>query len=138
MTNKKIKNYKQKLTDIQKDVNTAEKEQLKGRLIKLHEGIKQLQSLAEIVCAAKYLGTDLKTADEFFTTIEQNPATEFLFREKIALWEKIYKELCRNIYYVLQTEAMFNACVSAKWSCFWAAIAAIASCISVLLVLFCA
>jgi hypothetical protein len=38
----------------------------------------------------------------------------------------------------LQTKMMLNACVSAKWSCFWAAIAAIASCISVLLVLFCA
>jgi hypothetical protein len=43
-----------------------------------------------------------------------------------------------TIYDAIQTEEMFNACVSAKWSCFWAAIAAIASCISVLLVLFCA
>jgi hypothetical protein len=60
-------------------------------------------------------------------------------------------ETINNIHTVLQTETMLNACVSskqscelaeqssttAKWSCFWAAIAAIASCISVLLVLFC-
>ena len=37
----------------------------------------------------------------------------------------------------LQSKMMLNACVLAKWSCFWAAIAAIAACISVLLVLFC-
>jgi hypothetical protein len=47
-------------------------------------------------------------------------------------------ETIHNIHIVLQTEMMFNACIFAKRSCFWAAIAAIASCISVLLVLFCA
>ncbi len=36
-----------------------------------------------------------------------------------------------NIYMVLQTEMMLNACVSAKWSCLFAAIAAIVACISV-------
>ena len=45
-------------------------------------------------------------------------------------------DITRNIHITLQTEEMFNACVFAKWSCFWAAIAAIAACISVVLVLF--
>jgi hypothetical protein len=46
-------------------------------------------------------------------------------------------ETIHNIHIVLQTEMMFNACIFAKRSCFWAAIAAIAACISVILVLFC-
>ncbi len=60
-------------------------------------------------------------------------------------------EIIRNIHNSLQTEEMFNACVSAeqscelakqssntaKWACIWAAIAAISACISILLVLFC-
>ncbi len=60
------------------------------------------------------------------------------FRERIVIYDEVYEELSRNIYYALHTEEMFNACVSAKWSCFWAFIAALAGCISVLLVLFCA
>ncbi len=47
----------------------------------------------------------------------------------------IDKTIC-NIYTMLQTEMMFNACIFAKHSCFWAAIAAIAACLSVILVLF--
>ena len=133
MTNKEIKDYKQKFADIKKDVNIAEKEQLKERLKKLYEGIKQLQNLADVVRANKYLGTDLKAIDELVATIEQNLYSECLFREKIALCEEIYKELCHNIYYALQTEEMFNACVSAKWSCFWAAVAAIAACIGAII-----
>ena len=43
--------------------------------------------------------------------------------------------LYEKIQTVLQTEMMLNACVSAKRSCFWAAIAAIAACISVILTL---
>jgi hypothetical protein len=45
-------------------------------------------------------------------------------------------EIIRHIHIVLQTEEMFNACVFAKWSCLFAAIAAIAACISIVLVLF--
>ena len=41
--------------------------------------------------------------------------------------------LIRNIHMVLQTEMMLNACISAKRSCFWAAIAAIAACFSIIL-----
>jgi predicted TPR repeat methyltransferase len=144
MTNKEIKDYKQKFADIKKDVNGAEKEQLKERLIKLYEGIKRLQDLADVVCATKYLGTELRGIDKFIRTTDLNAAYDAkgvydgLYPSEIAICEQIYKELCHNVYYVLQTEEMFNACVLAKWSCFWAAIAAIASCISVLLVLFCA
>jgi hypothetical protein len=50
----------------------------------------------------------------------------------------IINQTSQNVHIVLQTEMMFNACIFAQRSCFWAAIAAIASCISVLLVLFCA
>jgi len=38
-----------------------------------------------------------------------------------------------NIHTYLQSEMMFNACVFAKWSCFWAAVAAIVACIGVIL-----
>ena len=139
MTNKEIKDYKQKFADIKKDVNIAEKEQLKERLIKLYEGIKRLQNLADVVCATKYFGTDLRDIDNFIATTPQNYGYLYdLYIQKIALCEEIYKALCHNIYYVLQTEEMFNACVLSKWSCFWAFIAALAGCISVLLVLFCA
>lgn len=40
-----------------------------------------------------------------------------------------------SIHMVLQTETMLNACSFAKWSCFWAAIAATVACISVVLTL---
>jgi hypothetical protein len=42
-------------------------------------------------------------------------------------------EITRNIHIVLQTEEMFNACIFAKWSCFWAAVAATVACISVVI-----
>jgi anaerobic ribonucleoside-triphosphate reductase len=137
MTNKQIKKHKQAFATIKKEVNIAEKEQLKERLKKLVEGIRKAQKLADDVCATKYLGTDLRHIDEFIATQDQNTSTENLFREKIENNEIIYIELCRNIYYALQTEEMFNACVLAKWSCFCAAVSAVAACISVLLVLFC-
>lgn len=41
----------------------------------------------------------------------------------------------QNIYNYLQTNMMLNACISAKRSCFWAAIAAIAACISIVVML---
>jgi hypothetical protein len=41
--------------------------------------------------------------------------------------------ITRNIHITLQTEEMFNACVFAKWSCLFAAVAAIVACISVIL-----
>jgi hypothetical protein len=47
------------------------------------------------------------------------------------------KDKCINsLHAAVQTEMMFKACSYAKWSCFCAAVAAIVSCISVLLSLF--
>jgi len=43
--------------------------------------------------------------------------------------------LFEKIHTVLQTEMMLNACVSAKQSCFLAAIATIAGCISIIVTL---
>jgi len=43
--------------------------------------------------------------------------------------------IAKNIHTVLQTEMMFNACVSAKWSCLFAAIASIVACVSIILTL---
>ena len=47
------------------------------------------------------------------------------------------KDKCvKSIHTALQTEMMIKACVSAKWSCFWAMVAATAACISVFLALY--
>ena len=43
--------------------------------------------------------------------------------------------ITRNIHTVLQTDMMLNACIAAKRSCFLAAIAAIAACISIVVML---
>lgn len=46
------------------------------------------------------------------------------------------KDKCiKSLHSAIQTEMMINSCTYAKWSCFCAAIAAIASCISVILFL---
>jgi hypothetical protein len=47
--------------------------------------------------------------------------------------EEFVTEMAYKIHVVLQTEMMLNACVSAKQSCFWAAIAAILAGISIIL-----
>jgi len=47
------------------------------------------------------------------------------------------KDKCINsLHTAIQTEMMINSCVYAKWSCFWAAVAAIVTCVSVLVILF--
>jgi hypothetical protein len=50
--------------------------------------------------------------------------------------KKFIYETIHNINTVLQTEMMLNACIFTKRSCFGAAVASIASCISVVLILF--
>ena len=48
------------------------------------------------------------------------------------------KDKCiKSLHTSIQTEMMIKSCIFAKWSCFWAAVAAIVACISVILVLFC-
>jgi hypothetical protein len=46
---------------------------------------------------------------------------------------KAINDITRHIHTVLQTEMMLNACVSAKRSCFLAAVAAVAACFSIIL-----
>ena len=46
-----------------------------------------------------------------------------------------WREAVENAHRFLQTQMMLNACVSAKRSCFWAAVAAIAACISIVVML---
>jgi hypothetical protein len=41
----------------------------------------------------------------------------------------------QNIYNYLQTEMMSDSCNKAKWACFWAAVAAIVACVSIILTL---
>jgi hypothetical protein len=137
MTNKEIKKYNQELAAINKEVNIGETMQLKERLERLCGGIKKLQNLADVVCATKYLGTALKFTEGQLKTASSTHSELCILPDNIDVCQRIYNELCHNIYCALQTEEMFNACVFAKWSCFCAAVAAIAACISVLLVLFC-
>lgn len=49
--------------------------------------------------------------------------------------QEFINEIIRNIHIVLQSEMMLSACSFAKWSCFGAAMAALAACISVVLTL---
>ena len=46
---------------------------------------------------------------------------------------KAINDITRQIHTVLQTEMMLNACVSAKRSCFWAAVAAIVACFGIIM-----
>ena len=50
--------------------------------------------------------------------------------------DSIRDKCIKRVHTVIQTERMIRSCILAKWSCVCAAIAAIASCISVILVLF--
>jgi hypothetical protein len=137
MTNKEIEKYKKKLAEINNEVNkeTPNEKERAGSIIR---GLIKLQELADIVCAKKYFGADLKIIEQSIAKMYFNSSDISYFKDKIVIYDNEYKELSHSIYYSLHTEEMFNACVYAKWSCFWAAIAAIAACISVLLVLFCA
>jgi hypothetical protein len=39
--------------------------------------------------------------------------------------KRYISESIRNVYLMLHTEMMFNACISSKWACIWAVSAAI-------------
>lgn len=48
-----------------------------------------------------------------------------------------FRDKCiKSLHDTIQTEMMIQSCISAKRSCFWASVAAIAACLSVVLVLF--
>lgn len=54
----------------------------------------------------------------------------------IAGMDSIKDKCINSLHTAIQTEMMIKSCVYAKWSCFWAAVAAIVTCVSVLLILF--
>ncbi|MBN1391993.1 MAG: hypothetical protein JW947_04225 [Sedimentisphaerales bacterium] len=139
MTNREIKKHKQELVTIKTGLNIIGTESLEQRLTKLHEGIKKLQNLADIVGAYKYLGTGLRDFGEMLTLAKQNQSASRgtpLLVEKYEEYDTICKKIHDNILYKLQTEEMFNACVFAKWSCLFAAVAAIVAFISVILTMY--
>jgi hypothetical protein len=55
----------------------------------------------------------------------------------VAGMDSIKDKCIKSLHTAIQTEMMIKSCISAKWSCFWAAVAAIVACISVVLFLFC-
>jgi len=121
MTNEKIVKYEQELTELSKAVNELRTVE-EG--VKRHSDLKrlyqQLQTLAAKVGAplssANILNTDIKIGQSYSASVESQIG-----------------ELINNIHNTLQTKMMLNACVFAKWSCLFAAVAAIVACISVIL-----
>jgi hypothetical protein len=131
MTNREIKKHKVKLAAITAGLKITKDDLPTQRIDKLYQGIQELHSLADAIGACKYYGQPLKNTD--LKGREQIPGVVPIIKEQLATCEDIYRELHHNIHYTLQTEEMFNACVSAKLSCFFAAIAAIAACIGIFL-----
>ena len=139
MTNQEIKKHKGELVTITRGLNIAENDSLEQRLKNLYEGIKKLQKLADVVGACKYYGTALRDIDQLLSVVEGERPNAYridFLKQKYAACEDIYKEIYRNMHYTLQTEEMFNACVFAKWSCFWAFLASTVACIGVILTMF--
>jgi len=132
MTNRKIKKHKEELCTIIIGANISETKPLKERRRKLIEGTIKAQKLADDVSAAKYLGTSLEADSKATDGLDENKHKAF-FQEQVESFKSIFDELCRNIDYTLQREMMFNACVSAKWSCLFAAVASIVACVSLIL-----
>ncbi len=141
MTNREIEKYKNQLTEIVKEHKLEKSECLVKYLKKLADSIKKLQELSETVGAHSYIGIGLSDLDEILKSDEKDlqkfAGNNIGRRDNYIV---IVKEINDNISYKLQTEMMFNACVSAKESselaqrsCRWAAIAAIAACVGVIL-----
>jgi len=121
MTNDEIEKYKQELTELSKTVKT-------GDFPDIDKVYQQIETLA------------IKTGAPLLSAIMLDADRRWGQNSKLA---KLYNcgEIINNIHRVLQTEEMFNACVSAEQSCelakqsslianracFWAAVAAGAS-----------
>lgn len=136
MTNREIKKHKVKLAAITAGLKITEDDLPTQRVKKLYQGIQELHSLADVVGACKYYGQALQGIEGILKVVGDKARTTTeseVIKTQLAKCEDIYRELHHNIHYTLQTEEMFNACVSAKWSCFYAAIAAIVACIGVFL-----
>jgi hypothetical protein len=122
-TNKEIEKYMTELSKLSKDVNESRTvADWFKRLSDLEKLRPQFETLAANVGApllsANILAANIRTVDG---------------RTAVANVELYIGELTNNINNTLQTKMMFNACTSAKWSCFFAAVAAIVACISVIL-----
>ena len=147
MTNREIERYKNQLTEIMKEHKLEKSECLVKYLKKLADSIMKLQELSETVGARSYIGIGLSDLDVILKSDEKDLQK---FTGNIGRRDNyiaIIKEISNNITYKLNTEMMFNACVSAqesselarrscniaKWSCIFAAIAAIAACVSIVL-----
>lgn len=137
MTNREIKKYKKKAVTITDKLDIAKNEPLEQWLEKLVGGIRELQTLAGVVGAYKYHRAELRDIDQLFTEhMKKHQSGDYvicLYERKCAVCEDICDEIYHNIHCTLQTEEMFNACVFAKQSCLFAAIAAVVACISVIL-----
>ena len=134
MTNREIKQHKDDLATILKELRYEEETKLGQHIQKLAHGVKKLQKLSEVIGARRYLGTGLGRMDAILACTEREAGEKysgFDAKNESETYECICKEISDNILYKLQTEMMFNACVSAKWSCLCAAVAAIAACISI-------
>jgi hypothetical protein len=99
-------------------MTNKEIEEIKQKLYEIQKTPGNEEQLKRIVAIAKRIGASIPP---YLLNNEEIPT-----RNNINF-------VTSNIHIVLQTEMMFNACVSAKWSCFFAAFAAIAACISVIL-----
>jgi hypothetical protein len=136
MKTREIKKHKVKLAAITEGLNITKDALPTQRVNKLYQGIQELHSLADVVGACNYYGQALQGIEGILKVVgdEARTITEIdVIKTRLAKCEGIYRELHHNIHYTLQTEEMFNACVSAKWSCVFAAIAAIAACIGIFL-----
>jgi ATP-dependent protease HslVU (ClpYQ) ATPase subunit len=134
MTNRETKKYKQILAEIVKKFNEPplENETIEQHLRKKDSIIGDFQKLAIDINAPAHLGQEIRDLRQMLKEAWEKKSDG----EKLAVVGAIGKLHYQNILYALQTEMMFNACVFARWSCFWAAIAAIAACLSAILVLF--
>jgi hypothetical protein len=91
--------------------------------------------------------TDIKKLKEILSEIEKAPIsvgcrelTEIMKKSEILMptagMDSIKDKCINSLHTAIQSEMMIKSCVYTKWSCFFAAVAAIVACISVLLFLF--
>ena len=135
MTNKEIKEYKQKLSEIVAKFNEplVESETIEQELKKKDSTIGELADLAREIRSPLFIGIEIRDIRQLL----EEAYKKKIDGDKLTAVGALFKISYQNILYSLQTEMMFNACISAKHSCFWAAVAAIVAFISVVLVLFC-
>lgn len=107
MTNKEIEKFKQDLLDKQRISNIVEK-------------------VESLMALAKSIGAPIPP-----TSLPLSPP-----KLDLPSYDNFINEIVHNIHIVLQTETMFNACVFAKWSCICAAVASIAACVSIIVMLY--